>query len=81
MKSQVSVATTDAYLTSCLNGLGIIQVPLHGVKEHLDNGSLVSVLDEFASAPLPLSIVYPSKRHMPKRVREFIDWVSGILKN
>ncbi len=81
MKSLVSVATTDAYLTTCLNGLGIIQVPLHGVKAHLADGSLVSLLEDFTSAPLPLSIVYPSKQHMPKRVREFIDWIGGVLNN
>ena len=78
MRSIISVATTDAYLTSCLAGLGIIQVPLHGVNAQLERGELVRVLDNYTCPPLPLSIIYTSKRHMPKRVRAFIDWVESV---
>lgn len=76
MTSRVSVATTDAYLTSCLAGLGIIQVPHHGVKHYLASGELVTILDNFTCPPMPLSVVYTSRRHMPKRISAFINWLT-----
>ncbi|MCA9517662.1 MAG: LysR family transcriptional regulator, partial [Myxococcales bacterium] len=44
MRAVLSVNSADAYRVACLAGLGIIQVPRHSVREHLDDGSLVEVL-------------------------------------
>ncbi|KFZ36054.1 hypothetical protein HR45_18415 [Shewanella mangrovi] len=79
MRSQVSVSTTDAYLAACLAGLGIAQLPLHGVAQQLADGTLVSVLEQHTPTALPVAILYESRRHQPQRLRLFIDWLATLV--
>jgi DNA-binding transcriptional LysR family regulator len=44
------------------------------VAHHLEQGSLIELLPEFSGASRPFSLVYPSKRHLPQRVRVLIDF-------
>jgi len=79
MRSQVSVSGTEAYLESCLAGLGLIQSPRMGMEALLAAGELVEVLPQWRPAPLPLSIVYSHNRHLSPRVRVFVDWLANVL--
>ncbi|WP_417760175.1 LysR family transcriptional regulator [Shewanella sp.] len=79
MPSLVSVSTTDAYLSACLNGLGIAQLPLHGVAQFIAQGQLLSVLPSFQPQAMPVAILYESRRHQPKRLRLFIDWLASLV--
>ena len=56
-------------------GLGLHQAPRHRFARDLASGALVEVLADFAPAPTPLSIVYPSNRQLSPRVRVVIDWL------
>ncbi|MDW6005443.1 LysR family transcriptional regulator [Vibrio mangrovi] len=78
--SLISVATTDAYLSACLNGLGIIQLPKTGVKQQLARGELIEVLTEFTCAPMSLSVLYESRSQQPRRLSEFINWLVVLFK-
>ena len=80
MKSQLTVNNTDAYRAACLAGLGLIQVPRHGVIDELSRGELVQVLPDYNLPPMPINIVYPNRRHLPRRTRVFIDWLSEQLQ-
>ena len=79
MRSVVSVSSTEAYLASCLAGLGLIQAPRMGAEEWLASGELVEVLPAWRAAPLPVSIVYAHNRHLSGRVRVFVDWAASVL--
>jgi DNA-binding transcriptional LysR family regulator len=79
MPCLVSVSTTDAYLTSCLAGLGIIQLPRMGVTTLLASGELLEILPQYRCEPIPVAIIYESKQHMPPRVRKFIDWLVQLV--
>jgi DNA-binding transcriptional LysR family regulator len=76
----ISVNNTVAYNSAALAGLGIIQAPESGVKDSLNDGSLVTVLPQYRAEPLPLAIVYPRRRHQARRVRAFMDWVAEVMK-
>ncbi|KUI99537.1 LysR family transcriptional regulator [Vibrio sp. MEBiC08052] len=78
--SLISVTTTDAYLSACLNGLGIIQLPRRGVQQQLASGELIEVLTEFTCAPMSLSVLYESRRQQPKRLSVFIDWLVTLFR-
>lgn len=82
MQGSVIVNNAEAYLSACLAGLGIIQVPENGAtaKPYLDSGELVEVLPEYRSAPMPVSLIYANRRHLPKRVQAFMNWMIEILK-
>ncbi|MFZ6679560.1 LysR family transcriptional regulator [Undibacterium sp. Tian12W] len=74
-KRQLGVNESNAHLAAGLAGLGIIQTFAYAAQEHINNGSLVSILDEWQPAPYPFFVVYPPNRHLSNRLRVFIDWL------
>lgn len=81
MKGLLTVNSTDAYVAACLEGFGIIQAPFVGMKEYLEEGSLVEVLPRLKAEPMPVSIVYPNRRNLNRRVRLFMDWLEEVMKD
>ncbi|MCF5143086.1 LysR family transcriptional regulator [Pseudomonas sp. PA-6-1D] len=80
MAGRVTVSSTDAYQAACLGGLGIIQVPLLGIRDLLASGELVSVLADYLAPPLDVSMLYAGQRHLPLRVRVFMEWLAATLQ-
>jgi DNA-binding transcriptional LysR family regulator len=80
MKGALTVNNSDAYLGACLAGLGIIQVPQYGVRAALDSGQLVELMPQYRAAPMPVSLIYANRRHQPRRVRVFMDWLDTIMR-
>jgi DNA-binding transcriptional LysR family regulator len=56
-----------------LAGMGLAWRSLWEVGEDLRWGRLVSVLDDLATPPVGIHAVFPQRRHLPLRVRLFID--------
>jgi len=79
--STITVNSTESYTVACLSGLGIIQVPATGIKHYLASGQLVSILPQFRAPPMPVSLVYPHRRHLSRRVKLFMDWLSEIMQH
>jgi DNA-binding transcriptional LysR family regulator len=80
MAGSVTVNSTDGYESACLGGFGLIQVPLTGMKPYLLSGELVAVLPQFNAPSMPVSLLYARQRHLPLRVRAFMEWLSGIIQ-
>jgi DNA-binding transcriptional LysR family regulator len=80
MQSRISVNNTDAYRSACVAGLGIMQAPLLGASQLVYEGKLVEILKEFHAPAIPVSMLYPHKRNLSKRVRIFMDWLSEVIK-
>lgn len=80
MKSIVTVNNADAFQAACRAGLGIIQVPRTGVAELLASGQLVEILPKFRGQPLPVFLLHPHGRNVPRRVRVVLDWIDSILR-
>ncbi|KRP61674.1 LysR family transcriptional regulator [Pseudomonas trivialis] len=80
MAGRVTVNSTDAYKSACLGGFGIIQVPALGLSAELASGELVAVLPDYPAPPLDVSLLYAGQRHLPLRVRVFMDWLAGVLQ-
>jgi DNA-binding transcriptional LysR family regulator len=59
----------------CLEGLGIAWRSTWEVEADLAAGRLVSVLDEHAAPPNGIHAVFPQRRHLPLRVRLWIDFL------
>lgn len=79
MQSRVSVNNADAYRAACVAGLGIIQAPILGARQLLDEGKLVQILNDYRAPAMPVSLLYPHKRNLSKRMRVFMDWLSELL--
>lgn len=80
MAGVLSVNNSEAYLAACLAGLGLIQVPEAGVRELLANGRLVEVLPDYRAAPMPVSLLYANRHHLPRRVQVFMGWVEEVMR-
>ncbi|MBI3525130.1 MAG: LysR family transcriptional regulator [Betaproteobacteria bacterium] len=62
-------------VTLARGGAGLLQTYRFIVEQDLQQGSLKEVLHKFAGATRPFSLLYPSNRHMPQRVRVLIDFL------
>lgn len=77
----LTVNSTETYHAACLAGLGIIQVPRIGVAEALRSGALIEVLPQYRGAPMPVSLIYPHRRNLSRRVHLFMEWLDGVMKS
>jgi DNA-binding transcriptional LysR family regulator len=59
----------------CLQGLGLAWRSTWEVQGDIEAGRLVSVLDAFAAPPNGIFAVFPSARHLPLRVRLWLDFL------
>jgi DNA-binding transcriptional LysR family regulator len=76
----VTVNSTESYHAACLAGLGIIQAPRVGVREALRSGKLVEILPQYRASPMPVSLIWPHRRNLSRRVHLFMAWLSEIMK-
>lgn len=79
MAGQVSVNNAEAYQAACVAGLGIIQAPYVGLRDLLTSGQLILLMPEHEPRPMPLSLVYASRRNQSKRVRVVMDWLAQVV--
>ena len=79
LPARVTVNHTDAYQAAALAGMGLVQAPCVGMRAALSEGRLVRVLQGYEPAPLPVQLVMSQRRHTPRRVRVFMDWLTGLL--
>jgi DNA-binding transcriptional LysR family regulator len=59
----------------CLQGLGLAWRSTWEVEDDVREGRLVTVLDGFAAPPNGIYAVFPHARHLPLRVRLWIDFL------
>lgn len=64
-----------------LAGKGLAWRSLWEVGADIQSGRLVTVLDEFAAPPVGIHAVVPQRRHLPLRVRLFIDVLKATWRN
>lgn len=79
MQGHTTVNNAEAYQAACLAGLGIIQVPVVGIRSLLAQGQLVEFLPRYQARPMPFSLVYANRRNVSTRVRVVMDWLSSVL--
>jgi DNA-binding transcriptional LysR family regulator len=64
-----------AALTAAVAGGGLTRLLDFTVAAELRAGRLVEVLREFRPPSVPVSVVYPGRRHLAAKVRTFIDFL------
>ena len=60
-------------LQSALDGLGLAFLPEDQVREHIDQGRLVAVLDDWCSMSSGYRLYYPSRRHPSSAFTLLVD--------
>ena len=69
----------DTNLEVALAGVGIIQLPIWMVGEHLQSGRLIQLLPDYQTDKIPLNALYPQSRYVPLKVRSFVEFMKEKL--
>lgn len=69
-----------AIVDAALAGMGVCQLPAFYVRQHINAGRLRPVLAACRSAPEPVWIVYPQRRHLLLKVRNLADRLEAELQ-
>lgn len=84
VKSRLRVDSPGALRAMLRQGAGISVLDEYSVREDLKTGALVRLLPEWSLPRGGIHAVYPQGRHVPPRVRQFIDfyrtWLASELK-
>ncbi|MFB8339893.1 LysR family transcriptional regulator [Brucella cytisi] len=80
MRGRVTVNSAEAYIACCLAGLGVIQIPAYDVRSHIEAGELVEIMPEYRAGSLPITLLYPHRQHLSRRLQVFAEWLEALLK-
>ncbi|TXI03879.1 MAG: LysR family transcriptional regulator [Rhizobium sp.] len=80
MRGRVTVNSAEAYIACCVAGLGLIQNPAYDLQPHLETGELTEVMSDYRAQPLQMTLLYPHRRHLSRRVQVFADWLQALLQ-
>ncbi|CAN7261391.1 LysR family transcriptional regulator [Pseudoduganella sp. LjRoot289] len=75
-KASSTFNDAELVLQAVLNGEGIAQMAGYQICEHLRSGRLVAALAQYAPNDSGHYICYLSRRHLPTRIRVFIDYIT-----
>lgn len=76
LQPKLAASDNEMLKSSCAAGLGIGRFPDYMVKEELEKGSLVPVLDNFAGESRGLYLIYPAMSARPARVQLVLDMIT-----
>lgn len=79
VSGNLTVTDAGTKIGACLAGYGIAQVIDLGIATHLRAGTLEPVLTDWPDETFPLYVYYPSRNHVPAKVRAFIDFVASMM--
>jgi LysR family transcriptional regulator for bpeEF and oprC len=79
VRGALNFDNTDVIIDAGLAGSGLVQLHTYMAEPHLKSGRLVQVLGRYAADGPPISVLFPSNRHLSPKVRVFIDFVANIL--
>ena len=65
----------DLLAEAAVRGAGIVFEPAFIVGADVRAGRLVPLLQDFVPSPMPIYVVYPSRKHLSAKVRVFVDFL------
>jgi DNA-binding transcriptional LysR family regulator len=76
LRTVVTCNTNEARMHFALRGAGIAYMSDFTVREAIEAGTLVSVLDDYMNVRNVFNLLWPSGRHIQPKMRAFIDFMS-----
>jgi len=73
IRSRLSVNTAEAAIDAAVAGIGLTRVLSYQMASALAGKKLETVLTRFQPPPVPVSLVHPGGRLLPRKVRAFLD--------
>jgi DNA-binding transcriptional LysR family regulator len=79
VKGRIRYNSGYGLLDAALKGLGIVQLPDYYVQESIARGELMTLLDQYREPEEGVWAVYPQNRHLPPKIRLFVDYLAEHL--
>lgn len=76
---RIAANNGEAMRDLAIGGLGLALLPLFIVHDALRDGRLVRLLPDLPQRALPVSVVWPPIRPMPRKTRAFIDHLANAF--
>lgn len=80
IKPRLSVTSNDAALAAALAGFGITRLMSYQIAAQVTAGTLVILLPEYETSPLPIHIVHREGRYASAKIRCFLDLLTTRLR-
>jgi len=80
IRPRLSVTTAEAAVWAASEGVGTTRVLHYQCAEALRKGSLRIILAEYEVEPLPVHLLHAGGRGLPSKVRAFLDFAAGRLR-
>ena len=80
IRSRLTLNTAEAALDAAISGLGVTRVLSYQARAAATAGKLVEILADFASGPIPVSLVYDGQGIIPLKLRAFLDFVTPRIR-
>ena len=71
---RLSVNCVEAAASAAMAGAGISRIPWYLANSLIESGLLVTLLETYEPALLPISLIYPYQRQVPLKLRAFLDF-------
>ena len=78
--SRLVVSTAEAATDAAVAGLGLTRMLDYQIDAQRRAGALKLVLESFRARPKPVHLIYETGRHLPLKVRTFLDFAAPRLK-
>jgi DNA-binding transcriptional LysR family regulator len=78
--ARLAVNTAEAAIAAAVLNVGLVRVLSYQVAEAIRNQTLSPVLQDFQSAPSPVSLVHKGQAPLPRKLRAFLDFVAPRLR-
>lgn len=75
LRPKLITNTMDTALGAILQGGGIGSIPYLLAIEYILTGQLVPIFHNWQLKPVPVTLAYPSRQYLPRKVRVFIDFI------
>ena len=76
-QARLDVASGDALRQAVLCGIGIALLPDFALGDDFRAGRIVPLLPDWSAPDIEVNIVYPANRHIPVKVRTFVNFLTA----
>ena len=80
VRGNIEVNSPEVARRAALGSLGMTLVPEFSIEKELKSGALVSLLEDKIPSGGGIYAVYPHRRHVPGKVRVFVDFLADWFK-
>jgi len=80
IRPRLSVTTAEAAVWAAAQGVGVTRVLHYQCADAINDGSLRIILANFEVEPLPVHLLHAARGALPAKLRVFLDFAAGRLR-